>query len=205
MPKNLLLSFLAVGLTFTGVASASTLAVSTSGSFGTADTVTSLTAPGASWAFSFNVNSQPVTSNTLASSFDVAFSNFNYKLNGTSVSETPSSIRFYDGSSQGLFTVFFGPESGILNNGNYTPEFSLYGPQLYTGTIASPTLLAGSFPVSESIFSDMANYDDQVSPGSFALVSAVTTPEPATLGLLSVALMFAGALRFWRSRSESMR
>ena len=182
------------------MASASTLSVSTSGTFDTADTTTSLSAPGGAWAFSFDVNSQPATSNTLASSFDVAFSNFTYLLNGKPVSEMPSSIRLYDGPSEGLFTIFFGPENGILNNGQYAPEFSLYGPQLYTGTVTSPTLLTGSFHVAESVFSDTANYDDQVDPGTFAIVSAAATPEPATFGLLSIALMFAGVFCFLHGR-----
>ena len=204
--KTLFLSLLAVCSSFSGVISAAPFTVSTSGTFSTAATATALVTPGADWNFRFNLDSQPVASNTRIGSFDVAFSDFSYIVNSSTVAAAPSSIRFSDTAGLGLFTLYFGPESGVQDNGNYTPEFAFYGPQLYSGTVDNPTVLTGSFPVSESLFADGANYDDQFAPGTSVLVRAGSTsavPEPSTMGFLSLALALFTALRVRRIRRVS--
>ena len=181
MSRTPLLLFL-VTTAFT-TASAATIALSTSGTFASSDSPGLLVAPNARWTFGFTVDSNPMAGNVSALGFDAPFQAFNYTLNGVPVAVSPASIRFATLANQGLFTLFFGPESGFMN-GVPIPEFSLTGPQLFSGTTSQPTMITGAFLASGWSYSDASNFNVQ-SPTSTA-VSATAVPEPSTWSLLLI-------------------
>jgi len=90
-------------------ARADILTVSAAGQFGPGVIADQLAAPGASWALTFMVDSNPAAANSDPFSFDAPFSGFTYLLGGSAVAGSPESIRFFDSGDGGLFTVFFGP------------------------------------------------------------------------------------------------
>lgn len=172
---------------------AAPLAVSVSGQFGVAVTADSLAGPGDSWTISFDIDSSPVTANADALGFDAPFSDFSYLLNGSAVAVSPESIRLYTTTGGGLFTVFFGSETGFYN-GQPIPEFTFSGNQVFLGTTSNPAILAGSYPVSDALYSDAVNYDDEGAKGTITILSSpitTTAPEPSpfVLWLMALALM----------------
>ena len=110
--------------------------VSASGQFDLSAASTTLSAPDAVWSLSFNVNSP--ASDATPQGFNVPFSNFTYELNGSPVFDTPEYIRFFDASSGGMFTVYWGSETGYDSLGNSIPELSLSGNQLSPGQPTRP-------------------------------------------------------------------
>jgi len=117
------------------------------------------------------------------------------------VAVTPEEIRFATNSNLGLFTVYFGPETGFMN-GMPIPIFSFEGDQAFSGTTTSPMILTGSYPVSDVTYSDALNYDDEGSSGSPVTISASSqppvpgpVPEPSSgsLPLTGLAVLYAGA------------
>lgn len=202
-PHPLLLRTAVLLSAFGGVSTAVPLSITTSGVFSTTDTANALATPGGAYTLSFTVDSTPQVLNTGADGFDVPFANFQYGVSGTSESVEPASIRFYNQANLGLFAVFFGPETGIDRNGTLIPEFDFYGDAIYTGSASNPTVLPGIYAVTEAVYSDDSNFDDQFNPGSVVSVSTANgtaaTPEPRTWGLSLAGLLAAAFfVRFTR-------
>ena len=147
------------------------------------------------------MDSNPVASNVDQLGFDAPFTDFTYSLNNSVVAASPASIRFSTDSDLGLFTVFFGPESGF-SNGVPIPEFSFQGAQLFSGSTANPTLLPGTYPVSEFIYSDAVNYDDHVPANFNVTVANVNVPEPSQMVALVLGLVLIGCSQIYRLRSH---
>jgi hypothetical protein len=183
-------------------ARADTLLVSVSGQFGAGVTADQLAAPDATWALRFDVDSNPVAANTDFFSFDTPFSSFTYLLNGSPLAVTPQSIRFFDSSDGGLLTVFFGPETGFVN-GTPIPEFSLSGDQVFSGTPGSPMILPGSYPVSDALYSDAINFDDEGASGTVSVATSTSTvPEPCSFILLLTAGLFCLMIQLYQKREH---
>ncbi len=191
MPNQLRFALSLAALLGTAALShAAPITIQTTGTFSSSDTQNALASPGAPWQLSFTADNQPAATNIGTDGFDLPFSNFAYTLNGQTVAASPDSIRLYGAANNGLFTVFFGPESGVDASGGFIPEFTFSGPQLFSGFPANPMISSGSYSVSEWLYTDSMNYDDQLHPGTAVTVGAGTaTPEPA-----SVALVFSGFL-----------
>ena len=203
MPKNFRLALSVAALFSTvGLTGAAPLTVAANGVFLSSDSPTASATPSATWRLMFSVDNQPKATNAGSSSFDVPFSNFSYLLNGNAVSISPESIRLYSAATSGLFTVFFGPESGTGPNGNFVPEFTFSGPQLFSGSAQNPSILPGSYAVSETLYVDSVNFDDQVHPGTSVSVtgSSSATPEPASLALVVSGLVLACCSRRFAKR-----
>jgi hypothetical protein len=170
--------------------------VSASGEFTSAVSADQLAAPSETWALSFEVDSNPTAAHPDEFGFDAPFSDFSYTLNGSAVAVTPESIRFYTSSDGGLFTVFFGPESGFFN-GMPIPEFGFSGGQVFSGTTSSPTIIPGSYPISDVTYSDSLNYDDEGASGTVTITGAsATVPEPSSFWLYLTAVALSLLTRF---------
>ncbi len=167
--------------------------VTATGQFDSFASATTLSAPDATWSLGFTVNSP--ASNATPQGFDVSFSNFSYDLNGSPVSDSPEHIRFFDASSGGMFTVFWGSETGYDSMGNPIPELSLAGDQLFSGPTS---LLAGSYSATSWSYSDAVSYDSPNTPANVTV-----TPEPASGGLAFLALLLGGALLISRRRMRN--
>ena len=183
---------------------AAPVSISTAGAFSASDTANALAVPGASWTLSFTVDNPPAVSNAGLDGFDAPFSDFSYSVNGSSVGTSPQSIRLLSSPSDGLFTLFFGPESGMDSNGKLIPEFSFSGPQIYGGSNQDPTITSGSFAVAQFLYTDGVNYDNQVLPGAMVLVSGgstAATPEPPSAYLCLGTMFILAGIAFKRKRS----
>ncbi len=187
----------------TASARADLLTVSVSGQFGAGVTADELAASSGLWALSFEIDSNPAAADTDAFSFDAPFSDFSYLLNGSPVAVSPDSIRFFDSSDGGLFTLFFGPETGFMN-GVPIPEFSFSGGEVFSGTSVSPTIIPGSYPVTDALYSDALNYDDEGASGTVVISPAApsTVPEPSMGMLLLTVAILALVLRKGRIISD---
>lgn len=175
-------------------AGAAPILLSVSGQFSNSDVAVSpLVVPNGTFSLSFVFDSDPLPSNVTSGGFDVPFWAFGYELNNVAVNVAPSFIRFWSAGSGGLFSVFFGPESGFIN-GIPIPIFEFTGPQLFTGTTSVPQFDLGTLQTTSWTYSDVQNFDSQAT----SLTVAVTpTPEPSSLLLGGAGLGAAliGAMR----------
>ena len=143
----------------------------------------------------FVIDSNPSANNVDTLGFDAPFTSFSYQLAGTQVNTSPGEVRFSTASNGGLFTVYFGPESGY-SNGTPIPEFLFEGPQAFAGTTASPSFTSGTFALSSWTYSDSNNIDDHLAAGEQITITAAA-PEPSTawLTVLSAAGLCAIGVR----------
>jgi PEP-CTERM motif len=151
--------------------------VSSSGTFNGSAPTTTLTAPNQTWSFSFLIDSNPVPIATFSSNrTELPISGFAYRLNGSLVSTNYASMVF----------------SLLSNGGGFASpqvDFDLYAPQMFSGTLASPTILPGVYTlVSPSVINGASVVGAQVT-----IASAV--PEPASVGLSLFGLVGLGLLR----------
>jgi len=125
--------------------SAATLTVTTSGTYSPTTPTSSWTAPNATWSLSFNVDSNPMVSNSTAGvDFDAPVTNFVYKLNGTTVNVGTVDVAFFSTAESGLINI------GVLGSAANTTALptngiELFGPQAYSGTEAAPTILPNTY------------------------------------------------------------
>jgi hypothetical protein len=194
MVKALLLSAIAVATC--GVASSSSLYVSTSGVFSSSDTADALVSPNKQFTLQFVVDSNPTPLNGTVTSlgFDVPIIGFSYSLNGILIAATPSEIRFSTLANGGLFDVIFG-------SGLNAAEFSFAGGQMFSGSTSTPVLSVNTYSISSWTYSDPLNYDIQT-PASLS-VAVTATPEPSCLLLFlcgGFALLTVSLQQFIRVR-----
>lgn len=182
---------------FTALGSAASLQVSVSGVFDSSIVAGPLAAPNETFSVSFIINSTPAASSVTTAGFDVPFSNFTYTLNGTVVNVPAQEIEFFNTANNGLFTLFFGPQSGYTSTGAVVPEFEFDGPQAFTGSTSSPSFAAGTFNTTDWIYSDANNYDVQTVTD---VVRLAAVPEPSTMSLFALAGGLVIAARFGYKR-----
>jgi len=189
MKKILVLTSL-LAVRFTTSASASPISISGAGTFSASTPSSTFTGPSQPWSFSFLVDSNPVVSNVNSSSFDPAFSNFSYVLNGSPVAITPGEIKFFDAAVTGMFAICFSSACSQTANG-----LQFAGPQMYSGATSAPTILPGGF--TSTIF--VAFFGTTLYPQANVTVQAVASaPEPMTLSLMGAGLLGLGFLRRYR-------
>jgi hypothetical protein len=175
---------------FATSASASPISISGGGTFSASTASSPFTGPSQTWNFAFLVDSNPVVSNVNSGSFDPAFSNFSYVLNGSPVAITPVEIKFFDAAVTGMFAICFSSACGQTANG-----LQFAGPQMYSGATSAPTILPGGF--TSTIF--VAFFGTTLYPQANVTVQAVaSTPEPMTLSLMGAGLLGLGFLRRYR-------
>jgi hypothetical protein len=141
--------------------------------------------PGDTFSLSFLVDSTPVipAADRTTVSFDAPITDFQYTLDGTPVSVTPSEITFYTGTDGGGFAVDF-------PSADADAEF-LFGPdQLFSGTPASPMFTTGTFIGDNWVFFD----DNNVDAGAASPLEI--TPEPSAIPVLLCGGLALVAVRF---------
>jgi hypothetical protein len=169
MPRTFLLLILV--LSICALASADPLLVTAGGIFSAADSADTFVAPGDPFDLSFAVDSNPVipTSDHTLNSFDIPVTDFQYTLNGTPVSVTPTDIRFFTSALGGGFEVDFAALDA---------EF-LFGPdQMFTGTTSAPVFSTATFSGDGWTFLD----DNNVDAGTASPLEI--TPEPSSIPIL---------------------
>jgi len=174
-------------LLFASVGSASPLLVQESGVWGISVPVTTWSAPGESWSYSFLIDSNPIPSSyLLGDNFIAPFNNFNYLLNGLPVATTPDAIEWYSTNNEGgLINVYFAGAT-----------FKVYGAQAYSGPESSPTILPGVYPLTSGSVFQSAGNTDQPLTGNLTIMAGV--PEPASIGMMLMGVAVLAGLRFRR-------
>lgn len=172
---------LLLALATTG-AGASTLVVSSTGTFSASTPTSSTSAPNGSYALSFDISSTPSVSGVSAgNSFDVAYSNFSYTVNGVASTAPVGSITFYNGAISGLLSVCF--TAACPGNGIPADGLVFEGAQAYSGSESDPTILPNVY--SPSLEGIVVNGNPILlsSDGPLTITATGTpasvTPEPA--------------------------
>lgn len=189
MKKILVLTSL-LAVPFATSACASPISISGGGTFSASTPSSSFTGPSQPWSFAFLVDSNPVVSNVNGASFDAAFSNFSYVLNGSPVAITPVGIKFFDAAVTGMFSICFISDCGPTSNG-----IQFAGPQMYSGATSAPTILTGSFPSDSTVVFFGTTLDFQA---NVTVQTVAGAPEPMTLSLMGAGLLGLGFLRRYR-------
>jgi hypothetical protein len=194
------LSVMAV-LLFAASLSASTITISSSGTFSKNTGSSTFSGPNETWAFSFVVASSPAVSNVdLGNYFDVAFSDFSYSLDDSAVAITPVDIRFFSTAQFSGFNICFTTACSFFNSPTDGFDIEGTGTQMYTGHESAPTMSTGTFTAN---FLDIyVNSDEykQLPHPTLRAVANLATPEPSTIATLSAGLLLALAGRRFRRR-----
>jgi hypothetical protein len=186
-------SILTVGILVQSVAIGGTVAISGSGTWNASTLVTDVSAPNATWSFSFDVSSPVPTDD----STPAAVTNASYSLNGTPVvSETLTTVIFFDSGFSGMFELIF----SIPHSTGDTVD--LYGAQVFD---SSGNLIPGSYQANSDV--NLTVGPPSGSGSGTVLIEAVI-PEPSSIisgGIAVVALAGLGLVRCrvvaWRNRT----
>jgi hypothetical protein len=182
-----LATILAVCLAIQVPASGGTITISGSGTWdSTVSSSSGLSAPGATWSFSFDVP-DPLVNKSRMNVTDAW-----YALNGTPVHDTIASVEFYGFSAGGLFDLTFASGDTVAFYGAQIEETaSGLIPRTYSTTLDDDH--AGSFvgpPYGE---------------GLGTLIVGAAVPEPSTLVSSGIALACLAGLGLARRRRIAAR
>jgi PEP-CTERM motif len=178
-------------------ASADLLQVSVSGTFDANVDTTDLIAPNATWALTFDIDSQPVTDPEGPFGFFAPATNVSYVLNGNAVPGVSFlQDEFFDTASTG------GDFATTFLDSNASLDLQTLGSQqLYSGTVSNPTILTGAFDYNtdSSVQDALGTFD--LAAGSIVITDLSAVPEPHTNLLLGTVL--AGTAFLLRRRLRS--
>jgi len=143
---------------------------------------------GESWSLSFQVDSSPTPINfTTGVQTVVPITNVIFDLNGLAVQTEPTggSVELFTGDG---FRLYF-PNNDALQIQDTT--------QLYSGSEAAPTVLAGSYP--PDFLNNAFLFDDATSgfynfTSNNIVITSTTIPEPSSFLLLGAALAALAAV-----------
>jgi hypothetical protein len=182
------------GLTLASAA-AGPLTFSTSGTFSASTPASLYFQPNAAWSFSLTVASNPVVISSFPNvDTELTISNVMYSLNGSPVSVPGFRLFLYPlgSTTSGMFDVCM--EGGC----NY--QISATGPQLYSGTEVSPTVLSGLFAETQLfVFTSQGSFTQQPSNVSIAGgASAAAEPASGVTSGIGLVGLFLTAVRISR-------
>ena len=171
--------------------SASPLVVTATGTFSSDTPVSTFSQPGGTWSLAFDTASNPsVSAVSIGNGFDASYSDFSLTVNGSPVTASVADIRFFSSSVSGLFSICF--TSACPGNGIPTDALVFEGPQVYSSSEASPTILPGLYDASlAGVLIDNNPYI----LASESPVSISSAPEPSVLVMLGVGLSMLGLAR----------
>ena len=175
-----------VALTFVmmllaGDVSAGVAQISGTGTWGAGAPTTDFSAPDSTWSFWVDVNN-PLDGISSTDRIDlVPILQGVFYLNGVAVGVTPTTMTFYDVSSNGLFDMLFDGSSDF---------FSAYGPVLFDNT-TDKNLIYGTVSSAPVDVNANGYNSGGLGTGSFT-TSAVPEIDPAGMG--SVLALVTGAL-----------
>jgi hypothetical protein len=198
--RSLSLLTLLAGFSICSTGFAGTITYTVGGTFGSGVATNSLlghpySAPNAEWSLTFTVDQNPTPLTFGADFFSVSWTGFSYTLGGsdTGLASSVTEIDFSDVAQFGMFDVIFDSIDDSLG-------FS--GPQLFTGTTASPTMSTGNFADDNSggalidgVFLGGTNLQSNNGVTVNGNLDAVGTPEPGTWGMLIGGGLALAALR----------
>ena len=162
------------------------LTVTGSGNFNGTALVTDVTAPNASFQFSFQ------TSGTLDASNTAGITGFQYSLGGSPVAATADSVTFYTTEFGGLFDLNF----TTPNN----PFISLFGPQAFSGSTITP----GSYAT--TAISLTGSDADSIGSGTVTIRDSAALPEPTSMMMAGTGALIMGLGRvFGRKKLGALK
>jgi hypothetical protein len=197
--RRLFLSMILVAIP----ASADLLQVAVSGQFNGPALSTTLGAEGATWAITFEIDSQPAGIIALAgpdgTGFATSPSSLEYDLNGSAVTETffngpsffldpsqPSDNKFNKESNLAVF---------IEDDAGDSVFFDFVGNQLFSGSPSNPEILTGTCDILAGTNAQIEDPDDDdgnetVNIGASSIViTDLSTPEPGAVVLFGTVLL----------------
>ncbi len=171
----------------------SAVTVSTGGTWGTLSASDAYFVSNEAWTLSIQVESSPVVSFSTSERFVTAYSNAVYTLNGVAVATTGSKATFYTDATFGIC---------LDSSCEFQTDPFLSSPTLFSGSTTNPTMVPGSYLVSNSGFAalDFTAASDQIGSTPPSVTVTVTSPgsavpEPSTWVLCGAGLLLAGSTK----------
>jgi hypothetical protein len=207
--KNLAFWGIVLGLIFfpSAALADSLISYSISGVYSPNSSTTGLTGPSDSFQMTFSLPSNPVTTDFVTGDDFYVDDPVQLKYsasNGSSFAEL-GFLAFYElnSSSQhgGLFVDFCSGGIACVSGPEY--QWTVPGPQLYTGTEAFPTLFPTQFNFENGVFAVYAcpTCADLTGIGTFnGSVSAVATPEPSAVVFMLASIFCYFVFAIWQKR-----
>ena len=173
-----------------------TVTLTGSGVWGSGAPISSWSAPGDTWSFSFTLPA-PTPGSPAAGDNVVLVSsilNFSFALNGAPVSIPAADVVFFEAAQLGGFQIDFNSgtdtSNGITCAPGNTCSFDVFGSQLFTGKPPTINIVPGSATTVDLDYTASNGLDTTNPAGTGTFTSPLTvtttasTPEPATLSLL---------------------
>jgi hypothetical protein len=177
-------------------ASADVLQVEVSGQFSAFSGQTDFGASNATWALTFDVDSQPIPTDSGLDGFTATGSNLEYDLNGQAVDASFAAVQpllFNTPVTEGGFKV------SLQDSDGSTANFSFEAQQLFSGATSAPEILTGTFTVTDSSVQG-PHFAAPLNATSITITDLSATPEPPTGILMGTVL--AGAVFLSKRRKR---
>jgi hypothetical protein len=175
-----------------------TVSVSVSGTYSSAAFTGTYSAPNVAWSLTFNVDNLPATFTTTGTEFRTNYANPIFKLNGTTIPVTGTTVIF---SSLYSFNIFLDANTQFIATSG--------SPQLFSGTTTNPTMVIGSYaiPQIQAAYNKVGGgFNFAASDANNNLVIAAAfvplTPAPSSVGLMLLGLGAVVLLALWKKYSS---